>query len=123
MANNPINLAVRFFLELAALYAYGYWGWTQHTGFARYALAFGLPLVAATLWGGFRVPADHGKGLVAVPGWVRLILEAIFFGGAVWAFTAAGRPNWALVFAIIIVIHYAISYDRILLLLKNKPGI
>lgn len=123
MANNPINLAVRFFLELIALFAFGYWGWTQHTGLARYALAIGLPLLAAVLWSGFRVPADHGKGFVAVPGWVRLILEAVFFGGAVWAFTAADRPTWALVFGIVVVIHYALSYDRIARLLKNQPGI
>ena len=32
MSAHPINLALRFILELAALYALGYWGWTQHDG-------------------------------------------------------------------------------------------
>ena len=119
MANHPLNLALRFFLELVALFALGYWGWTQHAGFVRFVLAIGLPLLAALLWGGFRVPADHGKGLVAVPGWVRLIIEALVFGGAVWAFAAAGRPTWALALGIILLLHYVVSYDRILLLLRN----
>jgi hypothetical protein len=30
MSKNPANLALRFVLELAALAALGYWGWTTH---------------------------------------------------------------------------------------------
>jgi hypothetical protein len=51
MSQNPINLAVRFLLELVGLYAFGLWGWTQHAGFLRYLLVIGLPVVAAALWG------------------------------------------------------------------------
>ena len=43
MSQNPLNLAVRFALELAGLYALGLWGWTQHTGILRYLLTIGLP--------------------------------------------------------------------------------
>jgi uncharacterized protein DUF2568 len=49
MGQNPLNLALRFFLELAALYFIGNWGWTRHTGVLRYLLAFGLPLLAAVI--------------------------------------------------------------------------
>ena len=47
MGQNPINLALRFFLELAGLYCMGYWGWTRHNGVLRYLLVIGLPLLAA----------------------------------------------------------------------------
>ncbi len=56
MGSHPLNLALRFLLELVALGAMGYWGWTQHEGTARWLWAIGLPLVAAVLWGTFAVP-------------------------------------------------------------------
>jgi hypothetical protein len=69
MSQNALNLAVRFLLELAALYAFGRWGWNQRADFMRYVLMIGLPLIAATLWGVFRVPGDasaNGNAPVAV---------------------------------------------------------
>jgi hypothetical protein len=72
MSQNPINLALRFVLELVALFAIGYWGWTQHTGVWQPLLGIGLPLLAAAAWGTFRVPDDPGKPLVTVPGWVAV---------------------------------------------------
>jgi hypothetical protein len=113
MADHPLNLALRFFLELAALFAMGYWGWTQHSGLARFIWAVGLPLFTAALWGIFRVPGDPGNAPVAVPGPVRLLLEAAFFGTAVWALAASGRSGWALAFGLVVTIHYILSYDRV----------
>ena len=120
MANNPINLAVRFFLELAGLFALGYWGWSQHSGAAQWLWAIGVPLIAAALWGTFRVPGDPGKAPVAVPGLVRLLLELAYFAGAVMAIYASGWVTLSNIFAIIILIHYIISYDRVVWLLKQK---
>lgn len=120
MSNNPINLALRFFLELAALVALGYWGFTQNQGIMRVILGLGIPLLAAALWGTFRTPSDHGKGIIAVPGIVRLLLEAAFFGAAVWLLAAADQPNTALIFGVVIVGHYLVSYDRVLRLLKQR---
>jgi hypothetical protein len=117
MANHPINLGLRFILELTGLWALGYWGWTQHSGAARWLWALGLPLLAATVWGVFRVPNDPGPATVAVPGIVRLLLEAAFFGGAAWALYASGRGTWALAFAGIVLLHYAFSMDRVARLL------
>lgn len=122
MSNHPVLLAVRFVLELVGLYALVYWGWTQHTGAGRYLWAIGLPLLAAVLWGTFRVPGDPGDAPVAVPGAVRLLLEAAFFGGAVWALAASGRGSWAIALAVIVLAHYALSYDRIVLLLQSPRG-
>jgi hypothetical protein len=119
MANHPLNLGLRFILELLGLYALGYWGWTQHDGLLRFVLAIGLPLLAAVLWGTFRVPNDPGKAPVAVPGIVRLLLEAVYFAAATLALYAAGQQRWALIFGVIVVLHYLLSYDRVLRFLRQ----
>lgn len=119
MANHPLHLLLRFLLELSALFALGFWGWTQQSGVLRLVWTIGFPLVFAILWGTFRVPDDPGKAPVAVPGIVRLLLELVFFGAAVWSLNAAGQGNWGLVFGIIVLIHYLISYDRLIWLLKR----
>jgi hypothetical protein len=119
MANHPLNLALRFFLELLGLYAMGYWGWTQHTGLPRYLWAIGLPLVAAVMWGTFRVPGHPGPAPVPVPGLLRLILEGVFFGVAVSAFYSAGRESWALAFGGIVLFHYLLSANYVAELLRS----
>ena len=122
MSQNPLNLALRFLLELTALVAIGYWGWTQFDGVLRYLLAIGLPLLAAFVWGTFRVPADasaNSKAPVRVPGIVRLLIEIIFFGFATWAFFNAGAITPAAILGGLTLFHYIISYDRIGWLLKQ----
>jgi hypothetical protein len=113
MASHPINLAVRFLLELAALGIMGVWGWRQGEGGLRLLFALGIPLVAATLWGVFRVPNDPGRAPVAVPGVVRLALELAYFGFAVWALHDLGAATWSWIMGIILVIHYAASHERL----------
>ena len=122
MGSNPLNLALRFILELVALGAMGYWGWTQHDGLGRWLWAIGLPLVAAVLWGTFAVPNDpsrSGQAPVPTPGILRLLLELSIFTVATFALIASQRTSagWAL--AIVTLFHYVISYDRVLWLLKN----
>jgi hypothetical protein len=122
MASHPINLALRFLLELAALFSLGYWGWTQNQGVLRFALGIGLPLLAAVLWGTFRVPGDasaSGKAPVPTPGPLRLILELAFFGAAVWALYDAGLGTWATALGLLVLLHYIASYDRIAWLLRR----
>ncbi|HSL29518.1 MAG TPA: YrdB family protein [Anaerolineales bacterium] len=115
MANNPLNLALRFLLELYALYAMGYWSWHRFDGLTRILLMIIVPLFAATLWGVFRIPGESPKGRapVPVPGAVRLLIEACFFGFAVWGLFDAGAIQAGTIFGIALVIHYALSYDRI----------
>lgn len=113
MSKNPLNLALRFLLELTALYAMGYWAWTQNEGLLRIVLTIGLPLFAAAMWGVFRVPGDPKDAPVAVPGWVRLVLEAVFFGGAIALLVLADRSTAALIFSVLVIGHYIVSYDRI----------
>ena len=102
MGSHPVNLALRFLLEIAALVAIGYWGWTQHTGVLRFVLAIGGPVLAAVLWGTFAVPDDpsrSGKAPVAVPGIIRLALELAIFAFAAWALYDAGNSLPALILA------------------------
>ena len=122
MGQNPLNLAFRFLLEILALLAVGYWGWAEHTGMLRILLAVGLPVLAAVLWATFRVPGDasaSGRAPVAVPGWLRLLLELGLFAAATWALFGAGAATAATIFGLAVVVHYAISYDRVLWLLRQ----
>jgi hypothetical protein len=120
MSGHPINLGLRFFLELAGLGAMGTWGWVAHEGFARLLWAVGLPLAAAILWGTFRVPNDPGKAPVPVPGPLRLLLELAFFTAAVALLYAAGRPLLAAALGALVVLHYLAAYDRIGRLLRHR---
>ena len=122
MGSNPINLALRFILELVALYTMGYWGWTQHEGGMRFLLALGLPLLAAVLWGTFAVPNDpsrSGKAPIPVKGIIRLLLELAFFALAAWFLFDAGQFLWGRILGTVVLVHYLISYDRIGWLLKR----
>lgn len=71
------------------------------------------------LWGIFRVPDDGGPPVIEVPSPIRLALEAAVFTAATWLLIEAGRRPWAIVFALIVAAHYAVSYDRVLRLLKS----
>lgn len=122
MASHPLNLALRFVLELAALGSMGLWGFRSAPGAARYALAFAAPLLAACVWGVFAVPNDpsrSGRAPVPVPGLVRLCLELAFFALGAWALGRAGRPLWGMALAAITALHYALSYDRVSWLLQR----
>lgn len=119
MSKNPINLAFRFFLELAALIAMGYWGWQTGQGWQRWALMLGVPLIAAALWGTFRVDNDPGRAPVRVPGFLRLALELVYFGFATWALYDTAALVWSLLLGLAVIVHYLISYDRILWLLRQ----
>lgn len=82
MGTHPVNLAVRFALELAGLIAMGTWGWTQFEDGPRLGVAIGIPMIAAGIWVSFNVPGDpsrSGRAPVRVPGVLRLLIEAAFF--------------------------------------------
>jgi len=121
MSNNPLNLLLRFILEMFALGSFGYWGWAQSENWYRFVFAVGVPLVGAVLWGTFNVPEDpsrSGRAPVRVPGWLRLTLELVFFAFAAWGLYDVGFEEVALIFTAVVLVHYAISYDRIMWLLK-----
>jgi hypothetical protein len=116
VGSHPINLTLRFVLELAALAAMGYWGWQLTTGGLRVLLAVAIPITAAILWAASAVPGDpsrSGSAFFATPGAIRLIFELAYFAFAVWALYATGYSKLAAIMGTVVVIHYAVSYDRI----------
>ena len=122
MSQNPINLTVRFILEMVALVALGYGGWHATDSWLRYVLAIGLPLLMAVLWGGFRPPNEpHHPSHATIPvsGKVRLLIEALAFGGGAWGFFSTGATITAWIFVIIVIVHYLLSYDRVVWLLRH----
>lgn len=122
MGSHPINLGLRFLLELSVLFAVGYWAWKTQIGSTKYLLSFGLPIILATLWGVFAVPNDpsrSGETVIAVAGWIRLLLELAIFVIGAWALFKSGHIKASYVFAIIVLLHYLVSYDRISWLLKQ----
>ena len=119
---HPVNLALRFALELGALGALGWWASTLSESWWRWLLAIGVVVLAASIWGTFAVaedPSRGGQGVVQVPGLVRLAIELLFFAAAAYALRAVGKPNLAIAFGIIVIAHYAWSYERIRWLLKQ----
>ena len=120
--SHPANLALRFLLELVALFALGWWGWSITDNWSRFVLAVLFSLVAAAIWGTFAVPDDpsrSGEAPVVVRGWIRLGLELIVLGAAVIGLASVGRGSFAIVFLVVVVFHYLLSIDRISWLLER----
>lgn len=118
MNDHPVNLGVRFLLEIVAVVVLSMWGWKMG-GAARYVLAIGTPLVAMAVWAVFRVPGDPGNAPVAVSGLVRLLIEALIFGGAIAALFAMEYKPYAWTLLVVVVVHYAVSYDRVIRFLQH----
>lgn len=107
-------------IEVAAVLAYGYWAWAVHTGYLRYAWALGAVVVAWVIWDVFRVPGDGAaRPTVAVPGWVRLIIEAGYLTGAGSALVAAGAPVPGIAFVLVVAVQYSLTHRRLLRLLRE----
>lgn len=123
MGSHPINLMIRFILEIIALLAVGFWGWKRFDGFLQFILGVGLPLAMTVIWGVFAVPEDpsrSGKARVPISGILRLILEFSFFTIAVWSLFDLGYDKLSYILGGLIIIHYLVSYDRISWLLSKK---
>lgn len=78
------NLAVRFALELAALTAFGVWGWqaSERTPI-KVVLALGAPVLGAVVWGLFVAPRRNIRGRPVL----RWTVEVVFFvlaSAALW---------------------------------------
>ena len=122
-SKNPINLSLRFLLELAAIIVFGYWGYSLAGDGTRILLAILFPLLFAVLWGVFAVrgdPSRSGKTVVHTPGIIRLLLELGLFGAAAWMMLDLDHSLIALIFGSVVIIHYFISFDRVSWLLKQK---
>jgi hypothetical protein len=122
MAYHPLNQALRFLLELAALAALGVWGWQAGESPLRFLLVLGVPALAALMWGVFAVPDDpsrSGRAPVPVPGSIRLALELAIFASATSALFQVNYPRLGWAMGILVLIHYTLSYNRVIWLLKQ----
>jgi len=122
MGSHPANLFLRFLLEITALISLGIWGWNQSESWFRFVLAVGIPVTLAVIWGTFAVPNDpsrSGSAPVITAGFIRLIIEFGIFGLAIWSLNDMGWNKMSLTFGIVVLVHYLISYDRVVWLLTK----
>jgi hypothetical protein len=102
-----VNLAAAFLLELAALGALGYWGFTVGPNTAlKWLLGIGVPVLVAVLWGLFIAPRAAVRG----PGWVRPLGQVLVFGAAAVALGLAGQPPLGWIFAAVVVVNQILVY-------------
>jgi anti-sigma-K factor RskA len=102
----PANDVLRFSLELSALAAVAYWGWSEHGGVWRWVLVVAAPLAVATLWGNTIAP--KAKRRVRDP-W-RLVVELVVFGSAVAALVDADQATLAIVLGSAVALHLALTF-------------
>ena len=68
MSKHPVNLAIRFALEVVAIISFAIWGLKLLDSWVSIILAILLPLIFALLWGVFAVPGDPDLGFcMAMP--------------------------------------------------------
>ena len=102
-----INLALAFFLELAMLTAYAYWGFhTRTTTMLKITLGIGIPLIVAVIWGFFMAPNSPRR----LQGAAYLALKVVLFGLAIAALMAVGNRALGIVFAAVFVINTILLY-------------
>jgi Protein of unknown function (DUF2568) len=89
------NDILRFLLELGALAALAYWGFSTQVGAAGWLLGLGVPLAAAAFWGLAVSPKARVRtGLTG-----RVVLGLVVFGLAAAALAGAGQTVPAVAFA------------------------
>ncbi|MFB9326697.1 YrdB family protein [Paenibacillus aurantiacus] len=107
MAAKGLFLGVIFLCELAALAAYGYWGFKLPAPLlVKGAVMLGLPIAVAVVWGLFLAP----KAEYPVPAGVRLLMKTLVFGFAAAALVATGKPRLAAIFSACVVVAHAMDY-------------
>ncbi len=114
---HPLNLVLRAVLELLALVAIGEWGWE----FGGWPMGLAGIATGTLIWGLFNVPGDpsrSGRAPVPVPGWLRLFLEILLFALAFYGWGQLGRISGSRLFGMAVVLHYLLSWRRVLWLLR-----
>ncbi len=92
------NLALRFLLELCALVAFGYWGFTTGGGtITKLALGIGVPLLVAVIWGAALSPRRSAP----LSDRLAFILSLVVLGLSAVGVGAAGQVTLAVAFAVL----------------------
>ena len=97
-----INAALAFFLEIAMLVVFSYWGFQGDKSiWMKWILGIGVPAVIALIWGLFLAPkAGHRLNMTG-----GTILSLVLFATAVLALYQTGHPALAITFAMLIILN------------------
>ncbi len=102
-----VNLALRFLLELCALYALGYWGFQNGNGtIMKCVWGIFIPLLIAIVWGIFGSP----KAPIQLPKTFHFLLELGIFGLPAIALYIADKPILACIYLLLVVINRILMY-------------
>jgi Protein of unknown function (DUF2568) len=100
------NLAVRFLVELCALAALAYWGFSLDAPImVRVVLGVATPLIAAIAWGAYVAP----RARLSAPASMRLAVELAVLGAAVLALAVTGPAGLAWAFAALVGVNTALT--------------
>ncbi|MGW2569552.1 YrdB family protein [Streptomyces sp. NPDC001537] len=95
-AIKAVNLGVLFLIELGALAAVSYWGFTRDAATpVAWLLGLGAPAVLIVLWALF----GSQKAPYKTRGALRVGFELLWFGAGVAALFAAGAWGWVVALA------------------------
>ena len=114
-----MNIALRFLLEMAALFFTGRYFYEE----GNTILTVVLPLAMMTLWAVFAVPNDRsrsGKTVVSINGKLRLFMETLFFALPVFLLWKQDDHLLSMIFGLLIIIHYIFSLNRIQWLMQQR---
>ncbi|MDQ3168320.1 MAG: YrdB family protein [Chloroflexota bacterium] len=102
-----LNLGIRFILELCALSALGYWGFTSPDGLvAKVIVGTGTPLLPAVGCGLVVAP----RAPLDVPGTVRFAVELAVFLAAILALAATEHVTLAVVLGLAYVVNRSLLW-------------
>jgi hypothetical protein len=101
------NLALAFFLELAMLAAFAYWGfYNGQSTIVKIGLGIGIPLLVAVIWGLFMAPNSSTR----LQGAAYLALKFVLFGLAVAALIRTSNDTLGIVLGGVVVINTILLY-------------
>ena len=101
------NLGLSFFLELAAIAAFAFWGYQAGgTPLIKIVLLVVAPLLSAMLWGILAAPRAPRR----LTGWRLPAFKLLFFALAAAALAVSGLPALALILAVAVLVNLALVY-------------
>ncbi|MEV0659967.1 YrdB family protein [Actinomadura luteofluorescens] len=103
---HALNEGLAFLLELAAIAALAWWGFTASGNvLVNIVLGLGAPAAAIVLWGMFAAP--RARFTIALP--LVLLVKAAVFGAGALALYGVGHATAAIAFAVIALLNTALA--------------
>jgi len=100
----PLNLGLKFLLEIAGLAAFAYWGATTGEMPVSLLLAIATPAAAAVAWAIYAAPKSKRR----LPLQPRIRFELTFFTAAMLALLAADVPTAAAILSAMVILNAAL---------------